>query len=134
GCHSVSLLTVCSQDTICQNKKHFLEPIMRPEFRNEPFTDFTKEENAQAMRAALEKVKSELGREYPLVIGGERITTDGKVESINPANRTQVVGRFNKATKELATRAVDTAYETFKTWRKTPAAERADCLCLVADK
>ena len=51
---------------------------MPTEFRNEPFTDFSKDENAQAMRAALEKVKSELGREYPLVIGGERITTDDK--------------------------------------------------------
>ena len=49
---------------------------MPSEFRNEPFTDFSKEENAQAMRAALEKVKSELGREYPLVIGGERIETE----------------------------------------------------------
>ena len=50
---------------------------MRPEFRNEPLTDFTKEENAQAMRAAIETVKGQLGREYPLVIGGERITTEG---------------------------------------------------------
>ncbi|HEY6802666.1 MAG TPA: L-glutamate gamma-semialdehyde dehydrogenase [Pyrinomonadaceae bacterium] len=105
---------------------------MSAEFRNEPFTDFTIEENAQTMRAALEKVKSELGREYPLVIGGERITTDGKLDSINPANRTEVVGRFNKATKELATRAVDTAYETFKTWRNTPTKERADWLFRVA--
>jgi 1-pyrroline-5-carboxylate dehydrogenase len=105
---------------------------MPAEFRNEPFTDFTKEENAQAMREALEKVKSQLGREYPLVIGGERITTEGKLDSLNPANRTELVGRFNKATKELATRAVDTAYETFKTWRNTPAAERAELLFKVA--
>jgi len=87
---------------------------MRPEFRNEPFTDFSKPENAQAMREAIETVKSQLGRDYPLVIGGERITTEGKLDSINPANRTQVVGRFSKATKELATRAVDTAHDTFK--------------------
>jgi 1-pyrroline-5-carboxylate dehydrogenase len=107
---------------------------MSAEFRNEPFTDFTNEENAQAMRAALEKVKSELGREYPLVIGGERITTEGKLDSINPANRTELVGRFNKATKELASRAVDAAYETFKTWRNTPAKERADLLFRVAAK
>ncbi|HEV8370239.1 MAG TPA: L-glutamate gamma-semialdehyde dehydrogenase [Pyrinomonadaceae bacterium] len=105
---------------------------MQPEFRNEPFTDFTKEENARAMRAAIEKVKSELGREYPLVIGGERITTEEKLDSINPANRTQLVGRFNKATKELATRAVDIAYQTFKSWRNTPAQDRADLLFRVA--
>jgi 1-pyrroline-5-carboxylate dehydrogenase len=106
---------------------------MRPEFRNEPLTDFTNQENAQAMRAAIEKVKSQLGRDYPLIIGGERINTDAKLESINPANRTQVVGRFSKATKELATRAVDTAHETFKSWRNTPVPERANLLFRVAD-
>ncbi|HKP81783.1 MAG TPA: aldehyde dehydrogenase family protein, partial [Pyrinomonadaceae bacterium] len=101
---------------------------MAAEFRNEPFTDFTKEENAQAMRAALDKVKSELGREYPLVIGGERITTGNTLDSINPANRTQVVGRFNKATKELAARAVEEAAKAFETWKYTPAADRAALL------
>src|SRR5436189_6081419 len=101
---------------------------MTTEYRNEPFTDYTKEENAAAMRAALEKVKSELGREYPLVIGGERINTGDTLNSINPANRTQLVGTFHKATKELANKAVETAAETFKTWRSVPAAERVDLL------
>ena len=105
---------------------------MTTEFRNEPFTDFSKEENANAMRAALTKVKSELGREYPLVIGGERIKTDGKLDSINPANRTEVVGKFQKATKELATRAVESAYEAFQTWKKTSPQERANLLFRVA--
>jgi 1-pyrroline-5-carboxylate dehydrogenase len=105
---------------------------MQSEFRNEPFTDFSKEENAQLMRAAIEKVKNELGREYPLVIGGERIKTEKKFESFNPANKTQVVGRFQKATEELARRSVETAFETFQTWRNTPARERADVLFRVA--
>ena len=105
---------------------------MPTEFRNEPLTDFTKEENAQAMRSALEKVKGQLSTEYPLVIGGERFTTDGKLDSFNPANRTQLVGRFNKATKELAARAVETAHEAFQTWKNTPARERAELLFRVA--
>jgi 1-pyrroline-5-carboxylate dehydrogenase len=101
---------------------------MQTEFSNEPFTDFSREENARAMREAIEKVKGELGREYPLVIGGERIKTEGKFESINPAKKTEVVGRFQKATKDLARRAVETAHETFKTWRYTPATKRAEIL------
>jgi 1-pyrroline-5-carboxylate dehydrogenase len=105
---------------------------MPTEFRNEPFTDFSKEENAQAMRAAIAKVQSELGREYPLVIGGERISTEKKLDSFNPADRTQLVGRFQKATKELASRAVETAYETFSTWKNTSAQERADLVFRVA--
>jgi len=106
---------------------------MPTEFRNEPLTDFAKEENAQAMRAAIEQVRAQLGQEYPLVIGGERIKTDATFDSINPANRTQVVGRFHKATKELANRAVETANEAFKTWRNVPADERAQLLFRVSE-
>jgi 1-pyrroline-5-carboxylate dehydrogenase len=106
---------------------------MATEFRNEPFTDFTKEENAQAMRDAIAKVRDQLGREYPLVIGGERITTDAKLDSINPANRTQLVGRFNKATKELAGRAVEKAAAAFETWQNTPAEARSALLFRVAE-
>lgn len=106
---------------------------MATEFRNEPFTDFSKEENAAAMRAAIEKVKSELGKEYPLVIGGERITTEGKHDSFNPANKTEVVGRFQKASSELANKAIETANETFKTWRNVAAEERAKILFRAAE-
>src|SRR5919112_1866615 len=98
------------------------------EFRNEPFTDFSQEENARAFREALAKVRSELGREYPLVIGGERIETGDILDSLNPARKTEVVGRFHKATQELATRAVEKANEVFKTWSRTLPHQRADLL------
>src|ERR1044071_2022849 len=106
--------------------------LMPAEFRNEPLTDFSKEQNAQAMRDAIKKVQEQLGREYPLVIGGERIATDSKLDSFNPANRTQLVGRFNKATKELANQAVEKAAEAFRTWKNEPAADRATLLFCVA--
>ena len=106
---------------------------MAAEFRNEPLTDFSKEQNAQAMRDALKKVQEQLGREYPLVIGGERIATGSKLDSFNPANRTQLVGRFNKATKELANQAVEKAAEAFRTWKNVPAADRAALLFRVAE-
>src|SRR5256714_1526678 len=106
---------------------------MASEFRNEPLTDFSKEENAQAMRAAIQKVREQLGREYPLVIGGERIATDNFIDTFNPANRTQLVGRFNKATKELANQAVEKAAEAFRTWQRVPASERAALLFRVAE-
>src|ERR1700681_4253182 len=118
------------RDSISKNQPS--ESQMATEFHNEPLTDFTKEENAAAMRAAIARVKGELGREYPLVIGSERITTGDTLNSINPANRTQVVGSFHKATKELANRAVEKAHSTFRTWSATPAAERADILFRLA--
>jgi 1-pyrroline-5-carboxylate dehydrogenase len=109
-----------------------MQQMKQAEFRNEPFTDFTKEENARAMREALARVGSELGREYPLVIGGERVETGDILESRNPARKTEVVGRFHKATQELATQAVEKANEVFKTWRTTLPQQRADLLFRVA--
>lgn len=100
------------------------------EFRNEPFTDFSDPENAAAMRAAIDKVRSELGREYPIVIGGEKITLDHKVRSINPANTAEVVGIFSEGDSDtsLVEKAISVANETFKTWRNVPASERAEYL------
>ncbi|MGB7924993.1 MAG: L-glutamate gamma-semialdehyde dehydrogenase [Pyrinomonadaceae bacterium] len=105
---------------------------MQTEFRNEPFTDFGKEENARQMREAIEKVRGQLGRDYPLVIGGAREMTGRTFESVSPANKTQVVGRFQKATEELARHSVENAHETFLTWRNTPPEQRADLLFRVA--
>ncbi|WJQ14260.1 L-glutamate gamma-semialdehyde dehydrogenase [Geobacillus stearothermophilus] len=97
-------------------------------YRHEPLTDFTVEANREAFLAALKKVESELGRDYPLVIGGERVMTEDKITSINPANKTEVVGRVAKATKELAERAMKTADEAFRTWSRTSPEARADIL------
>jgi 1-pyrroline-5-carboxylate dehydrogenase len=109
-----------------------MQQMKHEEFRNEPFTDFSQEENARAFREALARVQSELGREYPLVIGGERVETGDILESLNPARKTEVVGRFHKATQELATQAVEQANEVFKTWSRTLPQQRADLLFRVA--
>ena len=66
------------------------------EFKNEPFTDFSKAENAEAMRAAIEKVRGELGREYPSMINGEPVKLESKFESYNPAIKSEVVGIFSE--------------------------------------
>ncbi len=100
------------------------------EFKNEPFTDFSQPANAQAMREAIEKVRSELGREYPIIIGGEKIMLDKKFSSINPAEKSQVVGVFSDADSdvELTNKAIEAATEAFKTWKYVSAEERADYL------
>ncbi|MFZ1701985.1 MAG: L-glutamate gamma-semialdehyde dehydrogenase [Pyrinomonadaceae bacterium] len=104
------------------------------EFRNEPFTDYSVAENADAMRAAIEKVRSELGREYPVIIGGEKISLDAKFTSNNPAKKDEVVGVFSEGDTDtsLVEKAVATASEAFKTWRNVPAAERAEYLFKIA--
>ena len=66
-------------------------------FKNEPLLDFTRHENVRAMRAALDKVRHQLGREYENVIAGHRLQTEAKLQSINPSHPEQVVGVFQKA-------------------------------------
>ena len=60
--------------------------LHRGEFINEPFIDFSKPENRKAMEEALVRVKDMFGREYPLVIGGEKKTTTDKTTSVNPSH------------------------------------------------
>ncbi|MGE5702930.1 MAG: L-glutamate gamma-semialdehyde dehydrogenase, partial [Clostridia bacterium] len=78
-----------------------------------------------AFQEALAKVESELGREYDLIIGGERIKTDKKSKSINPSNTSQVVGVVSQASQELAEKAIQVAYETFDSWRKVEPIARS---------
>jgi 1-pyrroline-5-carboxylate dehydrogenase len=98
------------------------------EFKNEPLTDFGKEPNRKAMEAAIAKIRGEVGREYPLVIGGERITGLKTSSTINPAKKTETLGTFQKATKDLVNRAVEVAATTFESWKKQPVEVRAGVL------
>ncbi|WP_110520217.1 L-glutamate gamma-semialdehyde dehydrogenase [Herpetosiphon llansteffanensis] len=98
---------------------------MLPDYRPEPFVDFSVKANADAMRTALSKVGDELGRTYPLLIGGEHIELADTFDSLNPAKPSQVVGSFAKATVEHANQAVEVAATAFETWRNVAAEERA---------
>lgn len=109
------------------------EVLHKSEFVNEPFTNFTLEYNKNKMLEALNQVKKEFGKEYPLIINGERIYTDKKDKSINPSNIDQVIGIVQEATKEHADMAIKSAYENFKTWKKVPYQERANYLFKAAD-
>lgn len=103
------------------------------EFRNEPFTDFGKHENASAMRDALTRVADMLGHEYELVIGGERLRTEGKIVSRNPARPAQKVGIHQKAGAEHAEKAMQAALRAYETWQYVPAEERASLLLHAAE-
>lgn len=97
-------------------------------YKHEPFTDFTTEENRKAYLEGLKTVESYLGQDYNLVIGGECISTEDKIVSINPSNKEEVIGRVSKANRELAEKAMQAAVEAFKTWRKAKPELRSDVL------
>lgn len=103
-----------------------------PEFRNEPLTDFSNPASKAAMEAALAKVKGEFGREYPLVINGERITGLKTFDSINPSHKDQILGRFQKGTKPHVEKAVEDAVTAFESWKKQSVDVRAGLLLKAA--
>ena len=102
-------------------------------FVNEPLVDFTKDENARRMRAAIDKVRGQLGREYDLIIGGKRIRTSDKIKSINPAKPSQIVGLHQKAGKDQVEPAMQAALKASASWSQTSFEERASLLFHVGD-
>ena len=97
-------------------------------FHNEPFLDFHAPENARSMRAALDSVSSQLGREYDMAVGGERLRTAKKIVSVNPARPAQTVGVHQKAAAEHAEIAMAAALRAFEPWSRTPVELRASLL------
>ncbi|MED4207130.1 L-glutamate gamma-semialdehyde dehydrogenase [Neobacillus mesonae] len=100
---------------------------MKP-YTHEPLTNFAEEKNKQAFQDALSFVETQLGKEYPVIIGGEAITTDKKITSINPANKDEVIGRVSMADQELAEKAMQAALSTFETWKTWRPEHRANIL------
>jgi 1-pyrroline-5-carboxylate dehydrogenase len=85
------------------------------------------------MRAALDLVAGQLGREYDLVIGGERFRTEGKIRSLNPARPAQIVGVHQKAGAEHAEQAMQAALRAFDTWSRVPVQDRVSLLLGTAE-
>jgi 1-pyrroline-5-carboxylate dehydrogenase len=101
-------------------------------FANEPYTDFTKPEKAVAMRAALAKVRSQVGKEYDLFIAGDCRRSGSKLESANPSRPSEIVGIHQKGSEQDARDAIEAAYSYFRTWSEIPIEERAELLLRLA--
>src|SRR5260370_34067483 len=108
-------------------------PLHVGPFVTEPFLDFRNEENARRMRAAIAKVRGQLGREYDLIIGGKRVKTADKIKSLNPSLPSQIVGIHQKAGKEHVEPAMSAALRAFESWSRTTVGERTNLLFRAAD-
>jgi 1-pyrroline-5-carboxylate dehydrogenase len=97
-------------------------------FQNEPFTDFSQAQNRDAFLEALAKVRSNLGKTYDVIIGGEHIQTKQTITSINPSQIDEVIGIVHEADEQLTEKAMQTAVATFEEWKKVSPAARARVL------
>ena len=96
-----------------------------PTFCNETYLDFTDENTVHSFQKALNYVKSQLGKTYPCVIGGEKIETGDLLTSINPSEKSEVIGKVHKADQILANRAIESANKAFESWKHVSAEDRA---------
>ena len=102
-------------------------------FVNEPFENFDDPAIAARMQHAIDVVRTQLGGEYPLVIGGKKIKTDEMIESVDPSNPDQVVGFVAEGHREHAEQAMQAALKAFESWRKVSAEDRATILFKAAN-
>lgn len=103
------------------------------EFKNESYIDFSNPENRSKMEDAIKKAESQLGKEYPIIIGGENITLETKFKSFNPAEKEQAIGIFQKADKDTGEKAMKKALEVFEEWKFVEPSERAGYLFKAAE-
>lgn len=110
-----------------------LPPSAGGRFVPEPPVDFSREASRATMAEAIARARGELGRSYPIVIAGRRVAETGAwIDSTNPADASELVGRVPAATAALAGEAVEAADRAFESWRLTPVEARAGLLRRVA--
>lgn len=78
--------------------------------------------------AMVQQVKSGLGREFGMIIGGREVMAEEKFEDRSPINQDWLLGRFQKGTAEHARQALAAARKAFPGWSRTPWRERVRLL------
>jgi len=85
---------------------------------------------ATAKRAKIDKNAKRSTQTYHNYIGGEWVkSSSGEwFDNVNPADTTDIVGRFPKSNEDDVNRAVEAAKNAATRWRRTPAPKRAEIL------
>jgi RHH-type transcriptional regulator, proline utilization regulon repressor / proline dehydrogenase / delta 1-pyrroline-5-carboxylate dehydrogenase len=101
-------------------------------FNNEAMVDFTRADHRAEFPKQIAEVRKQLGRTYPLFIGGKELKTADTIPSVNPANPAEVVGIICQAGTREVGDAIAAAKAAFPAWRDLAPAERAQYLLKAA--
>ena len=102
-------------------------------FQNAADTDYADTQLREKANQALAKVQDALGKTYLPLINGEYVSTEDIIDSVNPSNYTEIVGKVGQISLEQAELAISTAKAAFPAWRDTTVTERAHILYKAAD-
>jgi len=97
-------------------------------FRNEPAADFTRPELAKAFRNQLAAVRKRFRETIPLFVDGSAVITADTIDSVNPAEPAEIVGRVCMAGMDEAVAAIAAARKAFPGWRDTPCGRRVEIM------
>ncbi|WP_285905602.1 proline dehydrogenase family protein [Pseudodesulfovibrio pelocollis] len=101
-------------------------------FRNFPAADFTIEAERLAFPAAIERVRAAVGTTVPLFINGRDVETGDILESYNPADPDEIIGRVCQAGVTEVDQAIEAASTAYLTWRDVAPDGRAAVLLRAA--
>jgi RHH-type proline utilization regulon transcriptional repressor/proline dehydrogenase/delta 1-pyrroline-5-carboxylate dehydrogenase len=97
-------------------------------FPNAADTDYANAELREKAQQALVKVRDALGKTYLPLINGKYVSTANLVDSVNPSNPSEIVGKIGLISVEQAETALQAAKAAFRGWKKTPVRVRAGIL------
>jgi len=105
------------------------------ELGNEPYYDFSDSSVLAELEKAKQSVSKRLGKTFSLFIDGDDVVTKETFPSVNPADTSQTLGYFPKASKEQVTQVIDYAQKTFdEVWGENVEVEkRSEIIRKVAD-
>jgi 1-pyrroline-5-carboxylate dehydrogenase len=91
------------------------------------------EELQSSFDAAVDRARADLGRTYPMLIGGEERAGTETFEDRSPIDTDLVVARFPVGSRKDVRDAIDAARAAYPAWRDTPWRERLAILRRAAD-
>jgi RHH-type proline utilization regulon transcriptional repressor/proline dehydrogenase/delta 1-pyrroline-5-carboxylate dehydrogenase len=108
-------------------------PTTQNSFANAADTDYAEAQARERSRQAFQTVRQQLGKTYLPLINGKYENTQETVDSVNPSNYTEVIGKVGLMSIEQAEQAIQAAKAAFPNWRRTPVRQRANVLRKAAD-
>lgn len=107
--------------------------IHHSSFPNAADTDYAEAEAREKSKQAFQNVRQQLGKTYLPLINGEYVNTEEFIDSVNPSNFSEVIGKVGQLSVEQAEQAMQAAKAAFQSWRRTPASKRAEIVRKAGD-
>src|SRR5215467_2322636 len=82
---------------------------------------------------AIDAVRSDFGKAYPMMIGGQPVRASHEFDDRSPIDTRILLGKFQQGGREDVRRAISAARSAFPTWSAQPWRDRVMLLKKVAD-